>query len=194
LLRIKRIKTIPFHPETNGALGRSNQVLVEYLRRYILEVQTVWDQWIAYATFVFNITPHSNTGFTPNVLPFCRKPNIPGILLKEPPEIRYNYDIYVQEPQFRLQSCSKLARSNLKVKKERNKEYYDRNINVPLFVVGQSLPLHNEEVRRGRSAKLRQPYIGPYEIIYLDDMNITLMLSRKKTLKFHANRLKPFFG
>jgi transposase InsO family protein len=31
LLRIKRIKTSPFHPQTNGALERSHRVLVEYL-------------------------------------------------------------------------------------------------------------------------------------------------------------------
>jgi hypothetical protein len=81
----------------------------------------------------------------------------------------------------------------LKAKKERSKEYYDMNINVPLFA-GQKVLLHNEKVRRGRSAKLSQPYIGPYKIIFVDDVNITLRLPRNKTLRVHANRLKPFFG
>ena len=54
--------------------------------------------------------------------------------------------------------------------------------------------LHDEHVRRGRSAKLSQPYIGPYEIIAIDDANITLRLPKNRTLKVHANRLKPFFG
>jgi hypothetical protein len=59
-------------------------MLVEYLRCFILEDQTNWDKWISYATFVFNTTPHTATGFTPHEL-FGRKPNIPGILQKEPP-------------------------------------------------------------------------------------------------------------
>jgi hypothetical protein len=193
LLRIKKIKTSPFQPQTNEALQESHRVLVEYLRCYILEDQTDWDQWIPYATFVFNTTPYSSIGFTPHELLFSRKPNIPGILQKEPPPIRYNYDSYVQELQSQLQSCYELARSNLKAKKERIKEYYDRNINVPLFA-GQKVLLHNEKVCRGRSAKLSQPYIGPYEIISVDDVNITLRLPRNKTLKVHTNRLKPFFG
>jgi len=53
--------------------------------------------------------------------------------------------------------------------------------------------LHDEKIRRGRSAKLTQPYIGPYEITAVD-VNVTLKLPRNRILKVHANRLKPFFG
>jgi transposase InsO family protein len=194
LLRVKRIKTSSYHPETNGALERTHRVLVEYLRCFILENQTDWDKWIPYATFVFNTTPHSGTGFTPHELLFGRRANIPGILQKESPEIRYNYENYVQELQSRLQSCYEVARENLKISKERGKDYYDRNINVPLFAIGEKVLLNEERVRRGRSAKLTPPYIGPYEIIAVDGVNITLKLPKNRTLKVHANRLKPFFG
>jgi transposase InsO family protein len=84
LLRIKRIKTSPYHPQTNGALERTHRVLVEYLRCYILEDKTDWDKWMPYTTFVFNTTPHSSTGFTPHELLFGRKPNIPGVLQRDP--------------------------------------------------------------------------------------------------------------
>jgi hypothetical protein len=39
---------------------------------------------------------------------------------------------------------------------------------------------------------LSQPWIGPYEIISVDEVNIIVILPRKKILKVHANRLKPF--
>jgi len=68
LLRIKRIKTSSYHPQTNGALERTHRVLVELLRCYIVEDQPDGDKWIPYATFVFNTTPHSSTGFTPHEL------------------------------------------------------------------------------------------------------------------------------
>jgi len=63
-----------------------------------------------------------------------------------------------------------------------------------LFAIGEKVLLHEEKLRRGRSAKLSPTYIGPYEIISVDGVNITLQLPRNKTLKVHANRLKPFFG
>jgi hypothetical protein len=98
----------------------------------------------------------------------------------------------VQELQSRLRSCYEVARSNQKAKKELSKEYYDRNTNVPLFDIGEVF-LHDESVRRGRSAKLSPPFIDTYEIIAVEDVNVTLRLPRNKTLRVHCNRLKPFF-
>jgi len=82
LLKIKKLKTTAYHPQTNGALERTHQVLVEYRRCYISEDQSDWDKWLHYTTFVFNTTPHTSTGFTPHELLFGRKPSIPGILQK----------------------------------------------------------------------------------------------------------------
>jgi len=44
LLRVKRIKTSSYHPQTNGALEWAHRILVENLRCYILENQTDWDK------------------------------------------------------------------------------------------------------------------------------------------------------
>ena len=141
-----------------------------------------------------NTTPHTATGFTPHELMFGRKPNILGLLQREPPETQYAYDSYIKELQSRLQSSYQAARISLESQKERSKEYHDRNINTPLFTVGDKVLLHDEKIRRGRSAKLSPPFIGPYEIIDVDDVNITLKLPKNRNLKVHANRLKPFFG
>jgi len=67
----------------------------------------------------------------------------------------------------------------LSTKKENSNEY-DRNTNVPLFGIGEKALLHNVKVCRGRLAKLSQSYIGPHEIISVDDVNITLRLPRNK--------------
>jgi hypothetical protein len=82
----------------------------------------------------------------------------------------------------------------LRAKNEKIKEYYDKNTNVPLLAVGEKVLLHDEKLRRGRSAKLSPRFIGPFAIISIDDVNITLRLPRNKTLKVRANRLKPVFG
>jgi hypothetical protein len=87
-----------------------------------------------------------------------------------------------------------MAQNDLKFQKERSKDYHDRSTNIPLFTLGDKVLLHDEKVRRGRSAKLTVPYIGPYEITDIDDVNITFKLPRNKSLKVHANRLKPYFG
>jgi hypothetical protein len=94
---------------------------------------------------------------------FGTKPNIPGVLQKEPPETEYAYN-YIKELQSRLQTSYQTARVNLESRKESSKEYHDRNANTPLFTIGV---LHDEKIRRGISAKLSPPFIGTYEIRHL---------------------------
>jgi len=65
---------------TDKRRARKDRVLVKHLRCFIFEDQSNWDRWLPYATFVFNTTPHTSTGFTPHELLFGRKPNIPGLL------------------------------------------------------------------------------------------------------------------
>jgi len=40
LLKIAKVQTTAYHPESNGALERSHRTLSEYLRHYINEDQT----------------------------------------------------------------------------------------------------------------------------------------------------------
>jgi len=61
-------------------------------------------------------------------------------------------DNYIRELQSRLESSYQMVRANLESQKERSKEYHDRNINTPLFAVGDKVLLHDKKVRRGRSA------------------------------------------
>ena len=44
LLKIKKLKTAAYHPQTNGALERTHRLLTEYLRCCILEDQSDWDR------------------------------------------------------------------------------------------------------------------------------------------------------
>jgi len=39
-LKINKIQTTAYHPESNGALERSHRTLAEYLRHYVGEDQT----------------------------------------------------------------------------------------------------------------------------------------------------------
>ena len=63
LLKIKKIQTTAFHPESNGGLERSHRVLAEYLRHYMREDQMNWDEWIPYAVYVYNTTVHTTTAY-----------------------------------------------------------------------------------------------------------------------------------
>jgi len=63
LLHINKIQTTAYHPESNGALKRSHRTLTEYLHHYINADQIDSDEWIPYAIFIYNTTPHTATGY-----------------------------------------------------------------------------------------------------------------------------------
>jgi transposase InsO family protein len=49
-LKIKKIQSTAFYPESQGSIERSHRVLAEYLRHYVNEDQTNWDGWDPFAT------------------------------------------------------------------------------------------------------------------------------------------------
>jgi transposase InsO family protein len=109
LLKIKKLQTTAFRPESNGGLERSHRVLAEYLRHYVNEDQTNWDEWVPYAMYVYNTTVHSATGYSPFELVYCFQATLPSAL-QEAPSLQYSYDDYVLELKGRLQTAHEVAR------------------------------------------------------------------------------------
>ena len=191
LLRIKKVQTTPFRPESNGGLERSHRVLAEYLRHYVSEAQTDWDDWVPYAVYMYNSTVHSTTKFTPFELVYGFKSEVPSAL-RETPTVQYNYDDYVMELKGRLQSSHEIARQRLLSGKERSKEYYDKGSEIPTIQVGQKILIFDKTVRRGRSKKLSPQYIGPYDVLAVEGVNVLIKRGRS-TQKIHVNRVKPYY-
>ncbi len=191
ILRIKKIQSTAFHPESQGGIERSHRVLAEYLRHYVDEDQMNWDHWVSFATYSYNTTKHSATGFTPFELLFGRLSTVPSAI-NGPPEPQYNYDNYVSELKSRLQTVHYQARQNLLASKDKSKEYYDQATGETKLKVGDKVLLYDETVRRGRSSKLSAKWIGPYILTELEKANAIITRGRK-SIKVHLNRLKAFY-
>jgi transposase InsO family protein len=87
LLKLEKIQTTAFHPESNGSLERSHRVLAEYLRHYVCEDQTNWDERIPYAVYVYNTTVHTTTAYTPFKLVCGFRSEVP-LALRETPSVQ----------------------------------------------------------------------------------------------------------
>ena len=191
LLKIEKIQTTAYHPQSNGALERSHRTLAEYLKNFITEDQTDWDEWLPYAMFTYNTTPHSSTGYTPYELVFGRQATLPTSL-NQAPQLTYTYDKYAEELRERLRSTNNIARETLEINKDKSKRQYDKKTAEKSFKIGDQILLHDETVRRGRSKKLTPAWIGPYTIQGVHDNNNYTIIKGRRTLRVHANRLKHF--
>lgn len=192
LLKIKQINCSAYHPQSNGALERSHATLADYLKHYINNNQTDWDDWLKFGMFSYNTTIHTSTKFSPFELVFGYKANLPSSITNNP-DFKYTYDDYLDELTLKLQKSNEIARNNLLQSKETNKKYYDKKTNDIHFNVGEKVYLLNEYTKPGRSKKLTQNYTGPYPIVEINSpVNYTIKI-KKKNVKVHANRLKKAF-
>jgi transposase InsO family protein len=186
LLKIKKLQTTPFHPQANQ-VERSHKPLAEYLRSYVNADQDNWDEWVDFAIFTYNTTPHSTTGFTPFELVYGRKAELPSATRKSPQPL-YSYDDYMKELKYRLQTSHAIAREKISVRKTQNKKYYDSHTRAYAFNVGDWVLLK----KMVRENKLSALYEGPFKIVAINsDVNCTIK-RRKKEVRVHFNLLIPF--
>jgi hypoxanthine-guanine phosphoribosyltransferase len=186
LFQIEKLHTSVYHPESNGALERTHKTLVAYLRSYVDKQQMLWNQWLPFACFCFNTTPHSITKYSPYEMLFGRKCNLPGELGERGP--LYNYDDIVQVIKHRMRESHHIARQNLQKFKERQRERVpEKNVSkiqVNDLVLVQKKPRHN---------KLDALWEGPYEVKELRLPNLVLQrIGKRKTCILHMNLVKPF--
>jgi hypothetical protein len=71
-----------------------------------------WDEWLPFACFTYNTTPHSVTKYTPYEVLFGRIANIPGKLQRQPQPL-YNFDDIVMDIRQKIQNCQQVAREKL---------------------------------------------------------------------------------
>lgn len=186
LLKIRKIQTSPYHPQSNGQLERSHRGLAEYLRNFVQKDPLEWCQWIPYAMFVYNTTPHTTTHFTPHELVYGFAAVIPTSL-SATPQTCYNYENYAAELKARLQHSHSIARKHILVSKEKSKILYDKNTTIITFHVGELVLLRNE----ARKNKLDSIWTGPYKVIEINSSENTTIkeLNNSKLKIVHNNRL-----
>ncbi|XP_033230383.1 uncharacterized protein LOC117181620 [Belonocnema kinseyi] len=80
LFRIMHVKTTAFHPQSNGALERTYGTIKDFLKTYMADNETEWDQNLNLICLAFNTAVHESTGLTPLEITFGRKANLPSAL------------------------------------------------------------------------------------------------------------------
>ncbi|PNF31840.1 hypothetical protein B7P43_G08901 [Cryptotermes secundus] len=188
LFRIEKLNTVAYHPESNGALERSHKTLITYLRSYVDSKPSNWNQWLHFACFMFNTTPHSITQYSPYELLFGRKCNLPGELEQKIQPL-YNYDDIVKVIRHRLQESHHIAQRNLmKFKEHQHVKTQSKEVSKDIKL--NDLILVKKEQRKH---KLEPIWEGPYEVKELKYPNLVIQrVGKRKREKVHMNQIKMF--
>lgn len=198
LLGIRKTRTTPLHPQSDGMVERFNRTLAQQLAKYCEADQGDWDVKLPAMLMAYRSAVHEATDYTPARLMFGRELRLPvDLATGRPPDVSLptvtsDYAVALQES---MVEVHRRVRGKLKVAGQSMKEVYDRRKRDVRYSVGDRVWLHNPRRKRGLSPKLQSPWEGPYTVIAaLSDVTYRIRRGRKRPSVVHTDRLWRYHG
>ena len=128
LLGVTKIRMLPYHPQTNGAIERVHQTLRRMIAKMDPEKRAKWPSHLGPILIAYNVTRSLITGYSPYFLIFGHRPRLPVALLF--PTVRWDEnsrttDEYVTSLYDKLKLALVLARDTAILEAQRQKQHYD---------------------------------------------------------------------
>ena len=189
LLEIKKTRSTPYRPQSNGLIERFNRTLGKMIRSFVGLNKLEWDCHIPLLTAAYRSTVHPATGFTPNKLMLGREVNLPVDLLYPRPSTEDYPEVheYVSTLRDRMEECYDIARKCLKKAAERQGRHYDTRINENIYSPGDLV-----YKRSPMQKKLQKPWEGPLVVMKCLGGSVYRLSDKKKAQVLHHDRLKPY--
>ena len=138
LLGIKKTRTTPYHPKSDGMVERFNKTLASMLRAYVGDHQRDWDTHLPYLMMAYRSAEHETTGCTPNVLMLGREVATPiDIMYQMPSGLGHvPQNRWASELKEKLQEAHSAVREHVHGEMQRQKRYHDAKLNWEKFIKG----------------------------------------------------------
>ena len=195
MLHIKRIRTTPYHPQTDGLVERFNGTLKSMLRKLTSKNQKDWDELLPYILFAYREVPQESTGFAPFELLYGHRIRGPLDVLKEVwsgEEIdNTTVAAHVITMRERLQDMTDLVQANLMKAQKKQKRIYDERARPQTLNPGDKVLV----LVPARCSKLQLEWAGPYKItrqVTPVDYEVETPGRRKEKKIYHVNLLKKW--
>ncbi|CAB1106087.1 unnamed protein product [Ectocarpus sp. CCAP 1310/34] len=84
VMKIKKVTTSSYHPQTNGGTERVNHTMAQMLAVVVNEQQNDWDIHLPHVEFAYNNSVNQSTGLAPNEIHIGRIPRLPLSVFDRP--------------------------------------------------------------------------------------------------------------
>ncbi|MCG7878903.1 MAG: RNase H-like domain-containing protein, partial [Candidatus Thiodiazotropha endolucinida] len=194
LLGMKKTRTTPYHPESDGMVERYNKTLAKLLSAFVNEDHTDWDQLLPYVMMAYRSSEHETTGFTPNYMMLGREVSVPIDIQFGSPIERTFASEWVNKLKDRMEWAHELARLNIEGAILRQKRYHDSKLFWDSFEPGDKVFVFFPTTRPGRCRKFRGLWRGPFVIKRkLSDVTYGIKLeSGKPEYIAHIDNIKGY--
>jgi transposase InsO family protein len=196
LMGIKKTRTTPYMPRSDGLCEKLNSTIKQILKGMISENPTEWDNHLQYAMMAYRATPQCSTGYSPNQMMLGREVLLPlDLMYGLPPgesETHSCPTAYTEWLRETLRRAHQQAVKNNEQALKSQKRYYDRgkkemNLEPGVWVYWKV------EVSRG---KFEPSFDGPWCVTErLNDVNYRISPCDNGPSKVvHIDKLKVCNG
>ncbi|CAF3283177.1 unnamed protein product [Rotaria sp. Silwood2] len=190
LIGFTHIKSVPYHPQTNGQVERFNATFRPQLTKLYDENLNHWDEYLPAVVYAYNTGSHATTGYSPFQLMFERNPIL--LLAQQSTEFTLTKpNNYWPQIQRLLKLYHQAARRNIHIQQHYAKARFDANRSDTVYQVNDLVlwrkPFH--------LSKLDEPYSGPHIILKANHPNYVIQ-DRESSIQrmVHVADLQPVLG
>ena len=163
-MKICRIRTSSFRPQSNGKCERLHRVLNDIIAKAVAEDQLDWPKHIPAALFAIRTSVHTSSQFTPFFLVYGRDPKLPIDTVLQP-KFKYAGEDYIATMMQRLHKAFLHVKINLRESHEKNADLKNAGTSLPDFEVGARVFYRNVKSELGLSRKLANHWQTHFRII-----------------------------
>lgn len=197
-LGIKKTRTTPLHPQSDGLVERFNRTLSTQLAILVDKQQHDWDLHLPVILWAYRTAVQESTHCTPALLMFGHELRTPVDLVFGPPPGAEQPvgpgPSYICDLKQRLQVAHELARECLTAAGLKQKRAYDSRCQGKNFEPGDKVWVFCPERKKGLSPKLTSQWAGPSVVIHrLSDVVYRVRLRKRgRLVVLHRDRLAPY--
>jgi transposase InsO family protein len=199
ILGIKRSRTTPYHPQSNGQTERMNSTLLSMLGTLEYEKKKRWKEYLQPMIHAYNCTRHETTGYSPFELMFGRAPRLPVDIkygLQNVEEGEKPYHEYIRDLKKKMTEVYEIARNNIEKAQRRSKARYDRKVKGTSLECGDLVLIKKVTFEIGKQHKLADRWEdAPYEVVKkMEGMpvyDVRPQNGKGRVKRLHRNMLLP---
>jgi len=199
LLKIKKVTTTSYHPQSNGIVERFNGVLVDMLAKYASEKD--WDSYVPYVLSAYRSTYNSSIGETPYYMLFGRQMILPvDSLLDAGAAYWTDRSDYCDEIAYRLHEAHERAKQRLRGIADSREEQNAEIKNPKEFKVGEQVLVLSVPSKKENPKLRSNVWKGPFQVLErISLVNYRLDIppsTRGQAMHdvIHVSRLKKYYN